>query len=102
MLPRKLPRGEVLDVLRHQAGSFLKFVKGLVEILQIVALRFLKLEAAREGLAGSFQVFLGTVADGRAAGIGAERGSGHRSVRGQTHSGQQQTNSCRSEERRVG
>ena len=95
MLPRDLPRGEVLDVLRDQASGFLKFVKGLVEILQIVVLRFLEFEAAREGLAGSLQVFLRTVAGGRPSGIGAERGSGCRSVRGQTHSGQQQINSRR-------
>ncbi len=94
MLSRNLPRSKVLDVLWDQARRFLKFVKGLVEILQILVLRFLEFEAAREGLASGFQVFLGTVADGRAAGIGTERWSGYRSVRGQTHSGQQQTNSC--------
>ena len=61
MLPRDLPRGEVLDVLRDEAGRFLKFVKGLVEILQIVARRFLEFEAARESLAGGLQVFDRTV-----------------------------------------
>src|SRR5260370_18858195 len=66
MLPCHLTRGEVLHVLRDQASRFLEFVEGLVEILQILVLRFLELEAARESLAGGFQVFDRTFTGGRA------------------------------------
>ena len=61
MLPRHFPRGQVLHILRDQARGFLKFVKGFVETLEFVVLRFLEFEAARKGLAGGLQVLRGTV-----------------------------------------
>ena len=47
MLPRNFSRGQVFHIFRGQAGGFFKFVKSLVEILQI-CLRFLEFEAMRE------------------------------------------------------
>ncbi len=89
MLTRKLTRRKVLHILRDQARRFLKFVKSLVEVA-----RFLEFEAARKGLAGSFQVVGGTMASRRTTRIGAERRrSGQGSVCGETHPGKQQTNS---------
>src|SRR5260370_6476313 len=77
MLPCHLTRGEVLHVLRDQASRFLEFVEGLVEILQILVLRFLELEAARESLAGGFQGFDRTFTSGGAPRVwGKSRGDG--------------------------
>jgi hypothetical protein len=57
VLAGEFARREVLDILGNKASGFLELVKGLVEILRIVGLRFFKFEAAGESLAGGFQVF---------------------------------------------
>src|SRR5260370_19453541 len=95
MLACHLARGQVLHVLREQARRFLKFVESFVETLEFVVLRFLEFEARRKGLAGGFQVFSDTAAGRRTRGIRTQRWRlGWGSVRSQTHSDQQQRNSC--------
>ena len=71
VLPRHFARRQVLDILRDEASSLLKFVKSLVEIL-----RFFEFKTrARKPDERPSNPATGAWQRGRAAGVGAERWS---------------------------
>jgi hypothetical protein len=102
MLPRDFVRRDVFNVLRNEAGGFLKFQKSFFQILSVVggvlrrflSLRFLELKSASKCLTSRLQVFGRSLARGSAPGVRAQRWRTHWSgVGSQTHSGKQQDKS---------